>query len=167
MSSILSIPRRTTKPRQAAIALVTLWLFLLQAIVPTGYMPAGLLSEGSLVKLCPSGVSDSVMAILHKGHGQPLNKGRHGDHSEHAHHHHHGHHADSAELSVLSMEHDEVWENNCVFGFANPADELILSIISPAVAGDLAGYKQQLLLSEAAFSKWRRKQLSRAPPNFA
>lgn len=63
-----------------SLSLLLLATLLLRAAIPDGYMPAAL-GEGTLFKLCPSGMPAPVMATL-TGAEQ---------HRHHQHHHHHWH----------------------------------------------------------------------------
>lgn len=54
----------TGKKTNKLTAFFSLLLFVLQALVPMGYMPAAL-SSGAYIQLCPHNASDELMAILH------------------------------------------------------------------------------------------------------
>lgn len=105
---------RSTR-RRRPIAFSVLLAFAVQSLVPFGYMPKAF-ADGGFVELCPQGISDEVMAILHADHDFGHNdqdKHDHAsmDHSDHqpahashhqtkpenshhsaVHHDHHGHH---------------------------------------------------------------------------
>ena len=165
--------------------------FMLQSVVPVGYMPASLSQEGSLVKFCPSGVSDAVMAILHKDHAMHAQH-RHSvseavpaEQAAHHHsHHHHGPHHNVQQVSVTQLnyeaaqivsqveskahsyhvgEHHPVWQSDCEFG-ASAGTDLFAASLAESSQLNLAFYRTLLHAFDLHASLARSKKQSRAPP---
>lgn len=64
--------------RQRITARCMLLVLLLQVWIPIGYMPASLAADGSLLRLCPNGLSDELMMVLHPGHASHVGHAAHG-----------------------------------------------------------------------------------------
>lgn len=180
-----------SKP-QKFIALLIAACFMLQSMVPIGYMPGSLSQDGSLIKFCPSGVSDAVMAILHADHAGHLQHAGHSQHTGHAlassvsaelvlddqaHHHHHGAHhkaqlnaaadfvagQDSSAHSDHGSEHHSVWQSDCEFG-ASAGTDLCIASLSEASQVNPSFYSALLRAFDLHASLTRSKKQSRAPP---
>lgn len=160
-------------------------MFLLQAFVPIGYMPASWAEEGTLVKLCPAGVSDEVMAILHSNHGQHSNHDKHNNHDQHAtaspaqqhaHHNHiamhgddhnnsqHGQQTDTNASTDHSSSHDNNSWSQCPYGAASSGNDIALVALTFSVISEKPIAFQQALIEQTVVASLRRKQLQRAPP---
>ncbi len=107
------------------VSRLMLFFYLLQAIVPIGYMPNALAS-GSFVQLCPAGLPPELMQLFHPGHAAP----------ENTHHSAHGQHAAQGDASALSEktagiasnrhpqanpEHTQ-WRADCDYGASAPGE---------------------------------------------
>lgn len=113
-----------------AVTYTTVALFLLQALVPAGFMPAPL-SKGQFVQLCPTGLTPELMQVFHPGHSSSLSDPHAG--------HHAGHHQGAAQIAHSSPAHstraehstqtehsshdDQMsWRADCPFGAVAPLD---------------------------------------------
>ena len=100
--------------------------------MPLGYMPASLAKDGTLIKFCPQGVSDAVMALIHPGHGDfspAADLDNHWD-DDHAHHaHHHPHHFDQHDLANTGDHSQHAdhgnWSNDCSYGAASSGYDVL------------------------------------------
>ena len=184
------MPKRPVHQRaKRSVTIVTLLTLLLQVFVPVGYMPASLASDGALVQLCPTGLSDELMQLLHTGHelhslaletGDLAHNG-HGHHGHYdGHHGHHAHHASSHEKgsqkslgSGLEVGHssDKVqhtsamdWEAPCPYGAASSGTDLFVAL--PTIQIKLSQQRCWLINAEAQveLAQRFRQQAQRAPP---
>lgn len=169
--------------------------YVIQVLVPIGYMPASFAEEGTFIKFCPSGVSDSVMAVLHAGHDQhqstpaEKNHSAHMGHDDHQHHNHkksslaqsdanspHAHHQHYGHYQANALDHSQNHSNNHADHSASSACEYASASFNSDVAILKAGefsqttssfIKLQLLTYQDVVSQLHRKQRSRAPPSFS
>ena len=89
---IMSYITRSSR-RRHPITFFLLLAMAVQSLVPFGYMPKAF-ADGGFIELCPQGVSDEVMAILHADHD--VGHSSHSDHSNHNDHSNHSGHGDHA-----------------------------------------------------------------------
>ncbi|WP_152451577.1 hypothetical protein [Microbulbifer sp. THAF38] len=150
---------------------IALFLFLVQALIPTGYMPASIATDGTVIKLCPSGVSPEVMAIIHQGHNlKPLSSGTKSEQNHHSHHQHIHHEmaSMSADKVAESTDHDHHtegnWQSDCKFGIAKPNSEVTFLPTPYLSSLSKTRYIQQRNLAEEVIASLHRKQQQRAPP---
>ncbi len=138
--------RHSHNVKRRATALSVLFAFVLQVLVPIGYMPASYASEGSLIKLCPTGLSDEMMMVLHPGH----------------HHHHHAHHmADGIDDS--HAQNDGYWQDYCPYG-ASASGDYTIEASSSAEQASPAAIQLSTLQASDVLAKRFRQQSPRAPP---
>lgn len=161
-----------------------LFVFTLQSLIPVGYMPASLATQGTLIQFCPSGVSADMMAILHAGHIDKPPEGVAESDTDAQHHAHHGHHqhmhhqssaqsiqqsdaslaTDAASLHSPTMQHESGWKADCPFGIAGSGFDVSLQQGTSAKSVFHQQHIVQQLVADVVLAQHRRKQLSRAPP---
>lgn len=90
----MQLPAKQRAINRHWVGSITLAFFFIQAVFPAGYMPAAL-SSGWFLQLCPTGVSNAVMAVLHGD--------QHANHSGQADH-----------TSGETLQH-ETWRVDCPF----------------------------------------------------
>lgn len=113
--------------RRRPITFSLLLAFAVQSLVPFGYMPKAF-ADGGFIELCPQGISDEVMAVLHPEHHdghETHSRGGHDGHTgpaathmsmpvvgaidsdnHHAHHQHHAKHSRHHGVSHQIETHD-------------------------------------------------------------
>jgi len=136
------------KNRQKRTSLLILFAYLLQAIVPVGYMPASLTDSSSITKLCHAGVSASTMTALHAQH-QPNATFQQNQHQQH--------------LTQHDDRHSD-WLQTCDYAASATAD---LGVIHSLASSDLQQSDGLLIAAPTKTCKAnlvRSKQLPRAPP---
>jgi len=153
--------------KQRAIAFASLFCLLLQIVVPVGYMPASLAGDGALIRLCPSGLSDDLMKILHPGHASHLaHQSISSGHSGHAQHLHHAGHTPSVVEHATHMDHSGAasWQNHCPYGAATVSFDF--SAVDSASHKEYASQAIHFatLPAHAAIKKRFFKYSPRAPP---
>jgi len=153
---------------RTSLIVVALFAYLVQAMIPVGFMPGGAAGASGIVSLCPSGplyhlapkaASDSPAL------SQEL----------HAHHHHHAHHSpiDMGE-EALASEHDghaehldrAHWNSDCVFGSLSGVAEYDLPVFHASQLFVVARNVFSFYVHHARSNRLVLKPPARAPPIF-
>ena len=131
--------------RRRPITFAVLLAIAVQSLVPFGYMPKAL-AEGGFIQLCPQGISDEVMALLHAGHevdqsGQ-LDMKHNPMQSEITHSHHSSHDDHGA------MNHQSHSQSHSQDHESNSADQLLMPDMHATAVQEVAS-------NDAHYTSWQ------------
>ena len=173
--------------RRRPITFAVLLAIAVQSLVPFGYMPKAL-AEGGFIQLCPQGISDEVMALLHADHkvdhSDSQNQSHNHSHSDsqnqsHSHNNSHsqGHesnntdqflmpdiHATAVQEVASNDAHSTSWQNDCPYALIVAGTDLSLGSQVSLDVEKQAGYQPTSLIAREFIARLQRKQRSRAPP---
>ena len=136
------------------LLVLALVAFGVQSLFPVGYMPAAI-SGGSYAQLCPAGLSDATMRILHPAHAKPMQSSAAND--PHAHHRGHAAHTQHEATALQATEHNGSMQSSlCDFAVLTNAamvGSYFTAGVLDAASAKLAHYLPQLVLLPTNYSR--------------